>query len=273
LLDQPATAVTTAINIIECNDFMLPPPRFSRLRRPLLSLLPGAPPELWRYSRATLRQLKAAAEANDVTILAWTVNSDFTVPARHWPAQQLYLRRGLAAARLLQAPLLRLNLGGSVDTPADVDEAVQDGRIIHRLSQFVHLSQRYYPGLCLTVENHWGISTDIDRHLRLVDAVTTRLPPPLQARFGCCFDPGNMPLDPSNRERWWQELAAQANHYHLKTTTFDDNGNDPSLPHAHLFTLLRQANYRGAITIEFAGDGAAEEGIRLSARLAGFSDQ
>jgi sugar phosphate isomerase/epimerase len=275
LLDQPATAVASAITTIECNDFMLPPPRFSRLRRPLLSLLPGAPPELWRYSRATLHQLKAAAEANGVTILAWTVNSDFTVPARHWPAQQLYLRRGLAAARLLQAPLLRLNLGGSVDTPADLDGPDLDGpdldgRIIHRLTQFVHLSQRYYPGLCLTVENHWGISTDIDRHLRLVDAVTAQLPPPLQARFGCCFDPANMPPDPSNRERWWRELAARANHYHLKTTTFDDNGNDPTLPHSHLFTLLHQANYHGPITIEFTGDGPVEEGIRLSAQMAGY---
>jgi len=43
LLDLPEAAVSAGVSAIECNDFMLPPPR---LRRPLLSLLPGAPPEL-----------------------------------------------------------------------------------------------------------------------------------------------------------------------------------------------------------------------------------
>lgn len=81
LLDLPKAAASAGVSAIECNDFMLPPPRLSRLRRPLLSLLPGAPPELWRYSRETLRQLSARAQANRTKILAWTINSDFTVPA------------------------------------------------------------------------------------------------------------------------------------------------------------------------------------------------
>ena len=42
LLDQPAGAASAGLTAIECNDFMLPPPRLSRLRRPLLRLLPGA---------------------------------------------------------------------------------------------------------------------------------------------------------------------------------------------------------------------------------------
>lgn len=51
LLDQPAGAGAAGLAAIECNDFMLAPPQLSRLRQPLLRLLPGAPPELWRYSR------------------------------------------------------------------------------------------------------------------------------------------------------------------------------------------------------------------------------
>jgi sugar phosphate isomerase/epimerase len=261
LLEQPASAVAAGLHAIECNDFMLPPPRLSRIRRPLLSLLPGAPPELWRYSRTTVRRLKERALASGTSVLGWTINSDFAVPDHHWPAQQIYLNRGLAAARLLQAPLLRVNLGGSPSTAAE-----QDNLVVQRMAEFVAQSQRQVPGVSITVENHWGISTDIDRHLRIVDAVAERLEPQLRLYFGCCFDPGNMP-EGEERQRWWPELAARANHYHLKTTTFDEAGDDGALPHGELFKLLLETGYHGAVTIEFAGDGPALEGIKRSTRL------
>ncbi len=261
LLNLPADAASVGIPAIECNDFMLPPPRFSRVRRPLLSLAPGAPGELWRYSRATLHRLSARAAESRVSVLAWTINSDFTAPVSQWPAQQLYLRRGEAAARQLQGRLLRINLGGSADTPRARDEV-----IVSRLSSFVANSQRRYPGVKITLENHWGISTDIDRHLSIFDQVAARLGPSLRENFGCCFDPGNMPQG-SERERWWQQLARRANHYHLKTSEFDDEGMEKTLPHTHLFELLQATGYRGDITIEYAGDGNAVEGVKQSILL------
>lgn len=261
LLDLPAAAVAARIAAIECNDFMLPPPRLSRIRRPLLALLPGAPPDFWRYSRTTLRRLQAQAQASGVSILSWTINSDFAVPVHQWPAQQLYLWRGLAAARLLESSLLRVNLGGSPETPAGRDSLI--GR---RLARFARVALGRYPGLALTVENHWGLSTDMERHLRLVDDVAAALSPGHQRRFGCCFDPANVPEEPG-RERWWRELAARANHYHLKTTRFDASGNDTGLPHRCLFELLHRAGYRGSLAIEYAGDGDAAEGVRRSILL------
>jgi sugar phosphate isomerase/epimerase len=261
LLDLPGATTSTGLSAIECNDFMLPPPRLSRLRRPLFSLLPGAPPELWRYSRATMRQLLANSRANQTKILAWTINSDFTVPVHHWPAQHLYLWRGLAAARLLQTPLLRLNLGGAAETPDDLD-----GVVVQRLTKFATRSLSRYPALNLTVENHWGVSTDIDRHLTIIDQVAARLLPSLRQRFGCCFDPANMPND-SRRDRWWRQLAARANHFHLKTKEFNAAGEETSLPYPYLFDLLGQAGFPSSVTIEFAGDGPAAEGVRKSINL------
>jgi len=223
-------------------------------------MLPGAPPELWRYSRATLNKLLDNAAESQISIFAWTINSDFTVPAQHWPVQQLYLRQGLAAARLLQAPLLRVNLGGSPDTPLANDDV-----IVHRLVKFVRGSQHRYPGVTITVENHWGVSADIDRHLRLFDRAAGHLSPALQKRFGCCFDPGNMPDSPE-RDRWRRGLAARANHYHLKTVSFDAE-EETSLPHGSLFALLQEVGYQGRVAIEYVGDGVAAEGVRQSATL------
>ena len=264
LLDLPAAAAALGLHYLECNDFMLPPPRWSRVRRLLCQALPGAPPEWWRYSRASLRRLRDRAITRATPILAWTINSDFAVPARHWPLQRLYLRRGLLAARLLGARLLRVNLGGSPAT-----STAQGATVVHRLARFAGAAQQYYPGLALTVENHWGISSDPDRHLALFDRARQQLSPSLQARFGCCFDPGNVPAGApaAQRERWWWALAARANHYHFKTTAFNAAGEDVALPHAFLLALLREAGYRGAYTVEFQGDGDAAAGVRQSAAL------
>jgi len=273
LLDMPAAAASLGISAIECNDFMLPPPRLSRLRRPLLSLLPGAPPELWRYSRATLRQLLAAAHAHHCAILAWTVNSDFTVPAHHWPAQQFYLRRALSAARFLGASLVRLNLGGSpsyghdASCPSDAScPPARDPLIARRLASFAAATLRANPTLSITLENHWGVSADIDRHLRIFDHAAALLPPSARPRFGCCFDPANMPDHP-DRDRWWSALAARANHYHLKTAAFTPDGDSTDLPHARLIRLLRDAGYQGYHTIEYAGDDDPAQGVIRTVRL------
>lgn len=262
LLDLPRSARKAGVSHIECNDFMLPPPRLSRVRQLLLRLLPGAPPELWRYSRATLEQLAENAGAEDVNALTWTINSDFSVPWWQWPAQKVYLRRGLDAAQRLQVRLLRVNLGQR--------EGADDALVARRLADFVIQSQRHCPGLIITVENHWGISTDIDRHLAIVRDAARRLPEAFGVCFGCCFDPDNMPSDgvsESEREHWWRELASEANHYHLKTTAFDEEGEDRALPHARLMALLDDAGYGGDVAIEYQGDGEPVEAVRQSRAL------
>ena len=116
--------------------------------------------------------------------------------------------------------------------------------------------------MTITVENHWGISTDIDRHIRIVDQAAGLLSPSLRPRFGCCFDPANTAPSPK-KVTWWRELTQRANHYHLKTTTFDST----DLPHSFLFKLLQESGYRGDVTIEFAGSGSPTAGIKQSARL------
>ncbi|MDX1615329.1 MAG: TIM barrel protein, partial [Candidatus Promineifilaceae bacterium] len=257
LLDLPEAASQADLAFAEANDFMLPPPRYSRLRRPIIGALPGAPPDLWRYSRRSLAELNQRAAQQGVTILAWTLNSDFAVAQSDWPLQFLYLRLGVAAAKQLDARLLRVNLGGTADTPIG-----HDGRMVDRLAAFVNRVQRWCPGLQITVENHWGVSSDLDRHLRLFDAVAARLSAAQRAHFGCCFDPDNIPTG-TKRRHWWAALAARANHYHFKTTSERDN----DLPHDELLALLDRNGYQGAATIEYQGQREILAGVRQSVAL------
>ncbi len=259
LLELPSAASRLDFRSIEANDFMAPPPRFSRVRRPLLRLLPGAPVEFWRYDRRTLEALRRAARRSQVRLLAWTLNSDFAIAAWRWPAQWIYLRQGVLAARTLQARLLRITLGGSSDTPAALDGLIQK-----RLLQFLKVAFRLYPGLHVTLENHWGVSADIQRHLRLFDAVKAALPEAGRSQFGGCFDPGNTPLAARDQ---WPALAERANHYHFKTNLFGAAGEEESLPHAALLQLLAATGYRGDVTIEFEGPGQAANGILKSRAL------
>lgn len=256
LLDLPDGAAAAGLVAMECNDLMLPAPRLSRVRQRMLGLLLGAPPELWRYSRANLHRLQNNAQTNSVHILAWAMNSDFTVACHHWPAQRLYLHRGMAAARLLTAPLLRVTLGGSAQTPRS-----RDALIVRRLAALVQATP-----VAVTLENHWGVSADIERHVQIFDTVAASLPTRLQRRFGCCFDPGNVPEGPQ-RPRWWRMLAHRANHFHLKTTSFNAAGDEVHLPYAAIFDLLAEVGYCGPVTVEYAGQAPPLAGIQQSVHL------
>lgn len=104
------------------------------------------------------------------------------------------------------------------------------------------------------------------RHLAVFVVAAAALPAGPRRRFGCCFDPGNVPAGPE-RPHWRRELARRANRFHLKTSAFNAAGDETHLPHAEIFGLLAEVGYRGAVTIEYAGAGDAPEGLRQSVRL------
>ncbi len=259
LLDVPGAAASLGLDQVELNDFMLPSPRLGRVRRFFMTR-PAGPAHAWRYADTTLHQLKAELARTGVGCLAWTVDSDLTVPGRYWPSQERYLHRAMDVARLLGAPILRLTLGGD---PAQ--DLLADGRAANRLGKLVMESRRLCPDLTLAVENHWGITTDYRRLLAILDRANTTLPKVYRPQLGVCFDPGNVP--PADRAEAWPHLAWRAVHFHLKTHAFTPNGDESAIPYDLLFRILADAEYAGATTIEFEGVGDAGVGIRQSVAL------
>ena len=229
LLDLPGAAAERGFRLVEMNDFMLPPPPYSRVVRPLFKLLPQVNAELWRYRQTTLRELKRRLTANEVACLCWTINSDFAGPAGTSLAQRLYWQRGLEAAILLAARKLRIILGGA-------DGGQPAVHTVPQLSRFVRMALACFDGT-LVLENHWGVSSDIDVMLAIFHDVRSRLSAAEQARFWLCLDPDNM--HEMDRPAQWAKMAPWAGHVHLK-----------GAPPPELMSLLLAADYDGYYCLE-----------------------
>lgn len=251
LLDIPTEAQRLGFTHVELNDFMLPPPRFSRWRRPLLAAF-GAPQNLWRYAASTLQLLAQAP----VQIVSWTLDTDFTVNAWCWLWQKHYLAAGLRTARLLNCGVVRVTLGGTVNSPATLNDVVAQ-----RLVEVV----RVFAPLTVAVENHWGLSTDYERLLKILALAKKHLNAQEATRLGVCFDPGNVPIE--RRELAWAALGRAAVHVHFKTYMFNSAGEESTLPYAQIFVGLTASHYRGYFVLEYEGEAAVEIGVQKSRAL------
>ncbi|MCK5923749.1 MAG: hypothetical protein KAG66_22635, partial [Methylococcales bacterium] len=248
LLNMPAKAAHLGYHQVEMNDFMLPPPRFSRIMRPLLQ---GIHPQLWRYRADNLHRLRAELDQHQVQCICWTINSDFTQPL--WK-QRPYWRWGIRAAKIVGASKIRIILGGE-DKVLTADEVAG---VVEKCRHFIDHCTKTAPHLHIVLENHWGISTDIKQHVTIFLAIQATLSPAQQAKFGLCFDPVNMPAE--NRPAQWQLILPHTTHLHLKS----------DLTPAEIDTLthqLQQANYNGDITIECGADKWGKSGIAHCQKL------
>ncbi|MEK7440118.1 MAG: TIM barrel protein [Chloroflexota bacterium] len=260
LLDVPARASSFGFAHVELNDFMLPAPPLSNAQK-LLGMVTGKRdvPAIERYNDDILQQLRAALDSVKVSCLCWTLDTDFTVPDEQWQMQQHYIEQGVKAAHLLDAKIMRLTLGGSDKKESRESKEIEE-LIANRLAQVVAA----HPDLLWAVENHWGVSTNTDFFLQVIIDTKARLGSHA-SRLGVCFDPGNTPVQ--SRLHHWEQLAEQAVHFHLKTTAFDDNGDETTLDYYRLVPMLKRVGYEGSVVLEYEGKDGLADGIRHSVKL------
>lgn len=210
LLDLPVRAAAAGFQLVEANDFMLPPPRFSRVIQPLTRMIPRVNPELWRYQRQTLVRFKHLLDQAEVQCVCWTLNSDFSEELSGPIGRSLYEWWGLSACDILSVSRLRIIAGGG---SSEVDQWSLE-KVVERMSRFVKRGLDRLPDLTIVFENHWGLSTDIDTHLAIFRKVRDRLPDAIKSRFALCLDPTN--LDSPDPQPLWEKMAPDATHIHLK---------------------------------------------------------
>jgi sugar phosphate isomerase/epimerase len=163
--------------------------------------------------------------------------------------QKAYLAAAIEAADFLGAPLLRLTLGGerndraAYDRAADLMSSVLPVAIVQKIK--------------LAVENHGGLSSD---PIMLAEFVQRFHSPHL----GVCLDFGNFESD---RAIGMQALAPLAIHVHAKSREFNAQGEETQVDYGMCLAALKTANYTGAISIEYEGDGDPAIGITRTRAL------
>lgn len=240
VVDIPAAAQAAGIDQVELNDFMLPPGRWSRTRNLFRTLFTPNRPKTkqQRYRQSTIDQISQQLNQHAVSCISWSIESDLTVSAKAWEHELAYITTGMRTAVQLNAHLIRLTIGGSAQMGAQIDQ-----QVIGRLRQIAALCHKQFPTLRPVVENHWGLTTDIGRFLKILAAVPT---------IGLCFDPGNIP--PADRETAWPQLARQADHVHLKIIDYHPEKLDSDIDYRTIFQQLAAHNYTGKLVIEYEGD-------------------
>ena len=94
-------------------------------------------------------------------------------------------------------------------------------------------------GVQIIIENHWGPSKHPEHLVKLLKAVDG---------LGFLFDTNNWAE--GKREQGWEMCAKYTNALHIKTFSFDEAGNDPSVDLRKALHLVRDTGYDGMWGIE-----------------------
>lgn len=140
--------------------------------------------------------------------------------------------RWLEVAHKLGAAQLRIDTGGSADMPDTQFAVIVDG--------YRDLVARAQPlGVQIILENHWGPSTIPDNVIRIIEAVPG---------LGLLMDSNNWAA--GMQDEGWVKCGKYARALHVKTFSFDEAGNEPSVDLHRFIRLMVEAGYDGCWGIE-----------------------
>jgi len=157
--------------------------------------------------------------------------------------------------RLLGNLPFQLRSGGGV--PNSQQLSVQKRQAVNALKQVSYVAQG--KGVQLAIENHWGLSTYPEDILEVIERVGSPV-------LGTCPDFGNFPKDYDPYDGL-EKLLPYAFHVHAKSYKFDAKGRETRLDYLRIARLLRDADYRGAISVEYEGKGEPLEGSLKTRQL------
>jgi sugar phosphate isomerase/epimerase len=248
LSDVPFRVYELGYRAVELQDVFLWPRQPSRLER--LLGRKAEQPVPGEYDRKAVLRTHLNRHRSGTKLVCWTIDSDLTVsdPATQ-QKQKAYLAAAIQTAHFMNAPNLRLTLGGERGDSAGLKRATD---LLRNVLPVAIASE-----VKLAIENHGGLSSD---PVMLVDVVERFHSP----YVGVCVDFGNFERD---RSIGLQTLAPYAIHVHAKSRTFDANGEETAIDYRMCLSALKDVKYDGAISIEYEGDGDATAGIHQTRDL------
>jgi sugar phosphate isomerase/epimerase len=207
---------------------------------------------------AYLRKLKRQSLVAGLALRGLSTHQSFLFPKAEERKKNIDITiASIEMAYVLGIPTVRINTG-RWGTSKDFDELMKNRGIEPPLPGYadedafpwvIESIERCLPaaekcGVVLGLENHWGLARTPEGLLRIVNAVNSPW-------LGVTLDTGNFLEDPYQRI---EKIAPKATHVHAKTYYGGGMWYTLDLDYARIAAILRKANYRGYISLEFEGN-------------------
>lgn len=217
---------------------------------------------------AYLQKLKRHAFLNGVDLICLSIHQGFVTPD---PAERQknidHTIHGIELAYKLGIPSMRLNTG-RWNTIKSFDELMAKRGVEPILPGHTEdegfkwvidsiekcLAKAAECGVMLALENHWGLSSTPEGLLRIRKAIDSPW-------LGVLMDTGNFLENPYEK---LEQVAPYASFVQAKTYYGGGEWYSLDLDYKRIFDILRRANYKGYVSLEFEGKEAAESGVRKS---------
>lgn len=213
--------------------------------------------DIWMksYDKSYLDQIKKAAKENGIIIAALICEGNLATDDEEARKRQIEVNKmKLRAAGYLGAKVVRFDLGGTGDPVRDGTVGVQ--RVIDAFNQLIPLAKEM--NVKITIENHGGVSKKADWIIQIIKGTDPKW-------VGSCLDFKNWPKDILYEEN--AKLAPYAYHTHAKAHSFNAQGEEESVEFGRILKMLKDAKYKGAISIEYEGGGDEVAGVKKTRDL------
>ncbi|MFA0783599.1 sugar phosphate isomerase/epimerase family protein [Fervidibacter sacchari] len=227
-----------------------------------------------------LMKLKRTAFSLGLDIYCLAIHQDFVQPDAEERQRHIdHTKHCLQLAHELGIPAIRLN-SGRWKTVASFDELMQRGGIeppiegytesdafgwvIGAIEACLPAAERY--GVILALENHWGLTATAQGTLKIVTAVNSDW-------LKVCLDTGNLLRYEDGQVIWepdYEGMALLAPHailVHAKTYFGGGEWYTLDIDYNRVSQILRQANFRGYISLEYEGKEDPHTGVPKSVAM------
>ena len=227
-----------------------------------------------------LMRLKRTAFSLGLDIYCLAIHQDFVQPNSEERQRHIdHTKHCLQLAHELGIPAIRLN-SGRWKTVASFDELMQRGGIeppiegytesdafgwvISAIEACLPAAERY--GVVLALENHWGLTATARGTLKIVTAINSDW-------LKVCLDTGNLLRYEDGQVIWepdYEGMASLAPHavlVHAKTYFGGGEWYTLDIDYNRVAQILRQANFRGYISLEYEGKEDPHAGVPKSVAM------
>lgn len=221
--------------------------------------------------KSYLHKLKKQAFLNGIDLAALSIHQDFVTPDEAERQEAIdHTIKCIEIAYEMGIPCIRLN-SGRWGTSGSFDELMELKGIEKPIEGYtdddafkwcidsieVCLQKAEEFGVILALENHWGLTTTVEGLLRIVDAIESPW-------IGILMDTGNFREQPYEK---LAQLAPRASYVQAKTYFGGGVWYTLDLDYKRIIQMLRDAGYKGYVTIEFEGKEDASTGVPKSVEL------